>query len=132
MAKPQASSQPPPRLCPTCGTRVGELATKCIVCGADLNATAPAARTGRPRRSFLPERPTFAIPKDRAAAPPAPQAVSDSKTDDESTAGGRRALSIPLPAVIAIIVVILLMGVALMLGALGMFPFFAPPSPTIT
>ncbi|MEK7278437.1 MAG: LysM peptidoglycan-binding domain-containing protein, partial [Chloroflexota bacterium] len=132
MAKPQASSPPPPRLCPTCGTRVGELATKCIVCGADLNATAPGSRTGRPRRSFLPERSTFAIPKDKSAASPAPPAASESKTDDESTAGGRRALSIPLPAAIAIIVVIVLMGVALVLGALGMIPFFAPPSPTIT
>ncbi len=30
------------RLCPTCGTRVGAAATKCLVCGADLTAAAPS------------------------------------------------------------------------------------------
>ena len=33
-----------PRLCPTCGTRAGAAATKCLVCGADLTSTATPAR----------------------------------------------------------------------------------------
>lgn len=43
-----------PRLCPTCGTRVGTAATKCLVCGADL--TLPVAATATPaggRRSIF-------------------------------------------------------------------------------
>lgn len=36
MTKTPAPSTPTPRLCPTCGTRVGAAATKCLVCGADL------------------------------------------------------------------------------------------------
>jgi len=37
MATPsKTSSSPGYRLCPTCGTRVGSAATKCLVCGADL------------------------------------------------------------------------------------------------
>ena len=44
------SSAPPssePRLCPTCGTRVGAAATKCLVCGADLSARAARGSSGR-------------------------------------------------------------------------------------
>jgi LysM repeat protein len=37
MALPNPSANPTPRLCPVCGTRVGEAATKCIVCGSNLN-----------------------------------------------------------------------------------------------
>jgi len=39
------------RLCPTCGSRVGEAATRCVVCGADLRraSASPAAA----RRSQL-------------------------------------------------------------------------------
>jgi LysM repeat protein len=36
MNKSSASPAAAPRLCPTCGTRVGAAATKCLVCGADL------------------------------------------------------------------------------------------------
>lgn len=36
-----------PRLCPTCGTRVGTAATKCLVCGTDLTAASPATTGGR-------------------------------------------------------------------------------------
>ncbi|MBL8046271.1 MAG: hypothetical protein JNL09_07010 [Anaerolineales bacterium] len=34
------------RLCPTCGTRVGAAATKCLVCGADLSGVSTSASTG--------------------------------------------------------------------------------------
>ena len=40
-------SRPSPRLCPTCGTRVGELATKCIVCGTELGSPAFIAKPQR-------------------------------------------------------------------------------------
>ena len=50
MNKPTASSSTAPRLCPTCGTRVGAAATKCLVCGADLTAKAPTS----PRSSSQP------------------------------------------------------------------------------
>jgi LysM repeat protein len=45
MTKPSAPPPPGPRLCPTCGTRVGAAATKCLVCGADLSVG--GARGGR-------------------------------------------------------------------------------------
>jgi len=37
MAAQSKSSSPGYRLCPTCGTRVGAAATKCLVCGTDLS-----------------------------------------------------------------------------------------------
>ncbi len=40
MTKSPAPSTAAPRLCPTCGTRVGAAATKCLVCGADLTVKA--------------------------------------------------------------------------------------------
>jgi LysM repeat protein len=46
MNKSSASSTTAPRLCPTCGTRVGAAATKCLVCGADLTAKAPVSTRG--------------------------------------------------------------------------------------
>jgi LysM repeat protein len=39
MTKSTTASSPGYRLCPTCGTRVGAAATKCLVCGADLTVT---------------------------------------------------------------------------------------------
>ena len=39
--------QPPPRLCPLCGTRASELATRCLVCGTELSR--PPARLFRQR-----------------------------------------------------------------------------------
>ena len=35
-----------PRVCPTCGTRVGSAATKCLVCGADLTSGATRRQLG--------------------------------------------------------------------------------------
>jgi len=42
----KTSSSPGYRLCPTCGTRVGAAATKCLVCGADLTGVSATASTG--------------------------------------------------------------------------------------
>ncbi len=47
MAKTPAPSSSAPRLCPTCGTRVGAAATKCLVCGADLSASSARGGLGR-------------------------------------------------------------------------------------
>jgi LysM repeat protein len=55
MTKTPAPPSAGPRLCPTCGTRVGAAATKCLVCGADL-----AAATGRGGR---PASGAFAAPR---------------------------------------------------------------------
>ncbi|MEP7356090.1 MAG: LysM peptidoglycan-binding domain-containing protein [Anaerolineales bacterium] len=41
-----------PRLCPLCGSRVSEQATKCLVCGTNLARA--AAKIARPRRRFYP------------------------------------------------------------------------------
>ncbi len=53
MNKPSASSAAAPRLCPTCGTRVGAAATKCLVCGADLTLKSPSESGGAARVSAL-------------------------------------------------------------------------------
>lgn len=50
MAKTPVSPTSSPRLCPTCGTRVGESATKCLVCGSDL--TGQRAGFGGRARAF--------------------------------------------------------------------------------
>jgi len=47
MTKTPAPSSSAPRLCPTCGTRVGAAATKCLVCGADLSASSARGGLGR-------------------------------------------------------------------------------------
>ncbi len=44
MTKLPAPPTAGPRLCPTCGTRVGAAATKSLVCGADLTALAGGGR----------------------------------------------------------------------------------------
>src|SRR5690348_13008803 len=44
MNKSASSSATAPRLCPTCGTRVGAAATKCLVCGADLTLPPQTAK----------------------------------------------------------------------------------------
>jgi len=63
MNKSSATSATAPRLCPTCGTRVGAAATKCLVCGADLTVNGPAegraparpvSLAGAPRRLPIP------------------------------------------------------------------------------
>ena len=50
MNKSSASPAAAPRLCPTCGTRVGAAATKCLVCGADLT---PMVDEQRSQQTYL-------------------------------------------------------------------------------
>lgn len=46
----------PSKLCPTCGTRVGEEATRCLVCGTDLTSAERASRSVEAvRGSRMPE-----------------------------------------------------------------------------
>jgi LysM repeat protein len=56
MTKTSASSTLGPRLCPTCGTRVGAAATKCLVCGADLSAPTGVGRGSGRIRPFAGSR----------------------------------------------------------------------------
>jgi LysM repeat protein len=44
--------QPPPRLCPLCGTRASDLATRCLVCGTELSLPPGRLYRQRPRRYF--------------------------------------------------------------------------------
>jgi LysM repeat protein len=103
MARQTTTSGPAPRLCPTCGTRVGLAATKCLVCGADLTGgTQPVAPVrGRPGPA-----------RDREAVP---------------RSGGGFALpsiSLPLPAALAAVGLFILFGLVLILGANGVLPLF--------
>ncbi len=43
---------PPPRLCPLCGTRASEMATRCLVCGTDLSRSGPRLFKQRPRKYY--------------------------------------------------------------------------------
>ena len=158
MTKPNLPATPPPRLCPVCGTRVGELATKCIVCGADLGKPASGTQPqGRAKRSLLPPRPSFMRPADKPI-PPVPTAPTGERTGSTqpvpavktgaraNTNGGaattapparggatRGGINVPLPVAIAVIVMFLLMGGVLVMGGLGLIPSLTnPPTPTIT
>jgi LysM repeat protein len=149
------SANPPPRLCPTCGTRVGDLATKCIVCGAELSG--PAASTTKPQRqwrSLLPQRPTFGNTSARppqaqagqtAPTPPAPAGAPQPGPAPMAASSRRGAVTIPLPGLIALVLLIVVLGIGgtvLVLNSLGVIetrrtevPTAAPsltPSPTFT
>src|SRR5512134_638808 len=150
MAK-QSSSSTPPRLCPTCGTRVGELATKCIVCGADLGGPADSARPQRQWRSLLPQRPAF-----KSTTPPASQAPTSSAGhasapgtaapasigpggSGASPAGmaaapaARGRIALPVPVALGLVLLFIGMGTVLVLGALGIINLAgADTTPTIT
>ena len=74
------------RICPTCGTRLSENATRCLVCGAELTAKASA-----------PVR----------------------KTEKTSLQAGRMPeITLSLPAALGALVVVLLIGAAVVFGAL--------------
>lgn len=74
------------KICPTCGTRLSESATRCMVCGAELTA--------------------------RVAAPA-------KKTEKTSLQAGRMPeITLSLPAALGALVVVLLIGAAVVFGAL--------------
>lgn len=137
-----ASSNPPPRLCPTCGTRVGDLATKCIVCGADLSG--PAATPNKPQRqwrSLLPPRPTFGNSSARPpqAAPgqtgPLPPAGRTPAPQPASTANAPGGITIPLPGLIALILfltILVITGTVLILNYSGALDLQRTEVPTVT
>jgi LysM repeat protein len=54
MRKTPAPPTAGPRLCPTCGTRVGAAATKCLVCGTDLTAATGPGRSASGRALAVP------------------------------------------------------------------------------
>lgn len=139
------SANPPPRLCPTCGTRVGDLATKCIVCGADLGG--PAAANTKPQRqwrSLLPQRPTFgnssARPPQAApgqSAPPPPPSATPAPAAGPApivTGSRRGAVTIPLPGLIALVIFIVVLGIAgtvLVLNSIGIIDTKRTEVPTV-
>ncbi len=135
MTKPNPT---PPRVCPTCGTRVGDLATKCIVCGADLGGPAASTQPIRVRRSILPQRPSFLqptrIPPSQTPSQPS-AAAHPTPVPTEHPVPTRGAISLPLPVALGIILVFVLMSVILIFGALGMIPlgnFLATSTPVAT
>ncbi len=75
-------------------------------------------------------------PADQPVAAPSKTATPPSglvtRPAAQAPAQGRRGITLPLPAAIAIILTFLLMGVVLVLGAMGAIPLFTPPTPTIT
>lgn len=54
MKRSPAYAAPPPRLCPLCGSRVANTATRCLVCGTDLYRAAEQLRRPPGRRGTSP------------------------------------------------------------------------------
>lgn len=98
MARSPSSTSPNaplPRLCPTCGTRVGAAATKCMVCGTDLTAVTGNTGATRPVRATQPQ-------------PASPLS--------------RQPISLSTVVVITVVVMLALVGGFLILAASGAVP----------
>ena len=130
MSKKQAAPPPAPRLCPTCGTRVGEAATKCIVCGADLTI-----EKGKPSRKHTksPALEPISSPLAAAAGPePAAAPEPESKPpptiqpvglEQKSEAPAGRKLgriAIPLPAFIGGVAILVLLLLSIFVFSSGL------------
>jgi LysM repeat protein len=52
---PETTSTPNTKICPTCGTRLAENATRCLVCGTELSQTVEAKKSGAVQANRMPE-----------------------------------------------------------------------------
>ena len=52
---PETTSTPNTKICPTCGTRLAENATRCLVCGTELSQTMEAKKPAATQASRMPE-----------------------------------------------------------------------------
>ncbi len=119
MTKSSTSTGAGHRLCPTCGTRVGAAATKCLVCGADL--TGVSAATG-------------------ATGPTKPVSAASSRAARRAAQGSSlaaRPISLGAVLVIVVLSALIIVGggfIAVASGAMDN-PFIQPtetPTATIT
>jgi LysM repeat protein/ribosomal protein L40E len=55
MSPETTTSTPNTKICPTCGTRLAENATRCLVCGTELSQTMEAKKTASVQASRMPE-----------------------------------------------------------------------------
>ena len=118
-------NRPRYRLCQLCGTRVGEATTKCIVCGANLTS-GEVPTTGS---STLPN-PQESDPRYTTDTAHQQDAIQRSEpTHARRTGGGR--ISVPTPALVAGVLLLVLGGLTLMLFSWGVNPFVEPTS-TVT
>jgi len=52
---PETTSTPNTKICPTCGTRLAENATRCLVCGTELSQTVEARKSTAVQANRMPE-----------------------------------------------------------------------------
>lgn len=158
------AEQPPPpangapRLCPVCGTRVGDAATKCFVCGNDLTKSATEEKRRGPRLRFLrrdapkapevpapePAVPPSSEPDRELTPPPMPRPVlppaATTATPPPSPAKAREVkpdlssgrIAVPLPILIILIVVMVVVAGLLAFTAAGGVALFQTATPTVT
>ncbi len=133
MSKKQAAPPPAPRLCPTCGTRVGDAATKCIVCGADL--TLDKDKSSQKRKQTPAHEPISSpivatapildsepVPEPEPESKPPPTIQPVGIAQKTNPPAGRRfgRIPIPLPAFIGGIAILALLLLTVFLFSSGL------------